>query len=658
MEQQFFAVYALIVLMVSIIISHLAGIIVSRSFRAKPDTILNFMPSLGGSLGEGGGASHFSKILKNARRKVTAAIRENPLNVEAGALSVKLGESQEIIERILEEFKNLFPCNVKVTSRGRILYDFDREKVIKLEKGRLKDFFFRVFMAKITVLANISAVWPFAFIVTLGTLVAMEVLEVVEKEGVGMGIAVLAVFGLGLALILLVLRLLARLLALILYPVIKGPRILRQSTDFFKFKKYDTLSPAQEPKGKEKSAKHQNRATEKEKKQKSSWLDNFFSNMEFNSGTVFIILFACFVLAIGWIFVSLVIWFKNVFKAVWKDKGPDPDISPAEWTHREARDEGFTQKLFPGNDLIIRFVRSIKAFMGRPRPADRFMAARVLDLARQRKGILSASEIALFEEVGLPEAIEMGIRLVSRFGGEMDTLANGELVFIFDQKTLANSKRPSDLEFYFDKEEISNLDSRGHLEVLEKGAPINIPGISSTHLTSLYQLVVGAVLLTLIPTVFVDGDKVITNLGAVVLFTLPLIQSGVIILSGIFGYVIKASLANGFFRDAIRALIRDIKQSLEQRQESYDYGKWLSANLPILRKLHRNLDEKTLRSYTLPLFNSLGMDMKSLDLESGQLLFKLAPLYESKALADSFREHSGSVIQTERDRIIFESGRG
>lgn len=667
MSLEFYGIYCGMVIVASIFFAHALGYLFCRRLKGGPYNIFRYMPGLSSLEYSGKSGAEWEKITYKIRKKVIHSIRKNPTNVEAGELSAVLGENADIVSGILEEFAAKIPSEVKVTSKGRMIYDFEGNALNRLDekvRAPLKRFLFTV----IVFIANIGAVWPFILIAGIGTLVMTQIFSVVDKEGYWMGSFVLVAAAVGFAVILLVVRLFGKIFYAFLYPLIGGPKVLKNATEFFKFKQDEEYMENFRARSRgEKIETVEMKSVKKgggKKSKRESWSGNIFDNIgDLGSGGVFVIILIAFVAIVGFIFFAIGIWIKNLILAVWNKNGFNPDIAPSEWTHSAVKEEKFMEKLFPGNDLVLRFLRGVKIFLSRERPSDRFMSERILRAAESKSGVISALDIALLEEMGIKEATDTGARLVSRIGGDIATSDNGDLIFVFPLQILKSMKHNEEAEYSFDKEEICNLDAKGVIDTLQKGAPVNIPGVSSTNYKSLYQLVSGSCLLTLAGIALLMVDNQVGMAEKAFIYFIPLVPFGVFVLSGIFGYAVKTSVNNGFYRDIVRSAIREIKVRIGKGEPSFNVTQWIPNNYASLHGIYKSFTladmQKTVENTCLAIGLDLDMNAMSMPQNRDSVVYSLANIYKSQESVNLARQSDeiSNFKKLEKEEIVFNSSR-
>ncbi len=666
MSIQIYAAYILGVTLFSVVLYHIIGRRFAKKIMGNPAVVSNIMPGLPSVYHYQGKKRNWTKMYNEIKKKILNHLQSSFSNVEAYEIAGKFAENTDLVSNILEEISEQIPCRKQVTRKGKLIYDFKKEDVKKLKEKGMGVSLKKIFLVPLAFLANVGAVWPLILTVVVGILIIKELPNELSAHGTEGGIMIIlmgfALFGAAIFLVWIF----GLFFRGVLHPVLKAPRVAHN--DLF-------------------TEKNQNFLTKKfGKKNKSGKSGGFFGFGDLFSGfdddagkfIIFIVLLGLLIYFIYKALSIVVIWFRNIFIAILREFGLPFDISPGEWTHTpKIKDK--MKIIFSSNELVFTFMRSIKRFFSRTKPTDRHMPARILKIARQNNGNVSAIDIALSEEVSIEEACDLGAKLVAKYNGDIAVSSEGDMDFTFANEVLESfeSKNKADERPQFNKanaverftknqkqldvpkEECLNVGPNGNLTFNSKGYPVNIPGISNIMYRSLFYLVGGSFVLTLFWGLYLFFKYQELNIAPKLHFLLPIpfAPLGIFLICGIFAYSVRGAIFNGLLRDIKRAVTRKIKTSHQAEDQNINTTSFIKELKLEICKVWDDVPEEIIKKVVEHTFINLNLDVDMQSGSSEDTYFSIKELYKRKQAINQLRNEQVKVeMSKEKDEVVFDSG--
>lgn len=398
---------ALLILLVSPLVARVVGRAVSRRLAATPGAVGARMPRLPDEEGLGRG-----------QRKLLKWLINHPNDVEAAAAAAAVHLTPERVEAWLEGLALRLPCRVRITRRGQATYDFEPADLsAELRRDVLRGLG-RPFAWVGLALINLGASWPLLFSIGLvaGGLASITSWEdefIYFGVGILVGVAVLAAGVLAIS----------ALLGWIMGPP-TGTEVAPEGGG--------ALSPRQQARALERDQRVRERARrsqkpvleEPPKKKSRSW---DIGNIDDPRGLLVIVVAILLLVVVGSALVGLYAWGVGLWRSLSGHRLHAEWMGPAAWARQQPKADSW-MRLVPTNDMVGRAVRSLRAALRRPRPADGHLADRVAALVRRGRGRLSSLELALHEGLDPDDAIEVLTRICVRHEGRIVVSRSGDLV--------------------------------------------------------------------------------------------------------------------------------------------------------------------------------------------------------------------------------------
>jgi hypothetical protein len=380
---------------------------VSRRLAATPGAVGARMPRLPDEEGLGRG-----------QRKLLKWLINHPNDVEAAAAAAAVHLTPERVEAWLEGLALRLPCRVRITRRGQATYDFEPADLsAELRRDVLRGLG-RPFAWVGLALINLGASWPLLFSIGLvaGGLASITSWEdefIYFGVGILVGVAVLAAGVLAIS----------ALLGWIMGPP-TGTEVAPEGGG--------ALSPRQQARALERDQRVRERARrsqkpvleEPPKKKSRSW---DIGNIDDPRGLLVIVVAILLLVVVGSALVGLYAWGVGLWRSLSGHRLHAEWMGPAAWARQQPKADSW-MRLVPTNDMVGRAVRSLRAALRRPRPADGHLADRVAALVRRGRGRLSSLELALHEGLDPDDAIEVLTRICVRHEGRIVVSRSGDLV--------------------------------------------------------------------------------------------------------------------------------------------------------------------------------------------------------------------------------------
>jgi len=519
------------------IVAQVAGRLAASRVTVAPGKAGRTIPSLLAKDSDGGTpAARFDRIVRGIEMRLIERLIHHPHDAEAESLARELGVHVAHLEAALADLRRRVPCRLRVTRRGRLLHTFDVSALAKLRSARQVGSSGRAGLWLLTLLSNLGAVWPLAASIAIGGVTLEEMWVAVDnEERIVAGLGGLLAMGLAFGASWVA----GWIASVLLMPGLDAPRF---------------EDPQRGP---------PSGVLKRRKKDGGGSWDFSIGDIGSIDGEGCIVVVVVLVVALvlssiaGCLF-GLFVWARGLWRAVSGRRQPELDWTPARWAAESARFDP-VERFVPTTDLVLRLARALRRALGRPRPFDEHLAARLFDLAATRGGRLSALEITLATGLDRDEALAVGARLAALACGEVEVSERGDIDF-----TLPNerTRTPPDTAPRFEI-----LVPRGNATPPQLArARVALPGLTLGHLRAAERLAGGAVLLAALTTAAVSDAQgrlaVIAADTAEVL--LPLLALGTFALVGVARHVAAAHARAGALRDTRRYAYERLAQALAE----------------------------------------------------------------------------------------------
>ena len=215
------------------------------------------------------------------------------------------------------------------------------------------------------------------------------------------------------------------------------------------------------------------------------------------------------------------------------------------------------------------------------------MGRRILARAEANGGTVSSIEITLHEALDPYEAVEAGVRLCQRTGGDITVLEHGEVAFTFPDGA-AGEERPDEDEnlwaeyLTFDQ---SGPDVRRDPDQPKDSVPVNLVGLRAGHLEGAARLVAGSWLMVVFVAIVCSltgpsdvgaylleaPDVLSADFGLwsdLAIGLTALFATATTVLAAVTSYTAAATAQHGLQRDARRAAFQEIMERLDAGRDS------------------------------------------------------------------------------------------
>ncbi len=568
------------VLFGGVLLAHAVGLGMSRALHVAPGHAREVMPSLPvAPTFKGFEAIRFQKAVLSAERQLLRKFADGVEGAEATALADDLNQDPMVIGAALERLREEIPCQMRITSRGRILHDFAAEDIATLRNKRRAWLPVRLGVFALAGLANVGAIWPVLLIMTLAFWTLDIAVSTVDSNAAmwlgGSGlIAIVVCFAAAMAA--------GWVVHYLLYPFFAStPKIGSAAAD---------KVPNRRSSGSD-----------------GSWWVFFDSGSSGSSsssssssggggggdsdgdgiaglGQAIVIIIAIAIIVLCTI--ALYIWLRGLWRALSRDERELERISPAYWVRTAVPVDRF-EKYLPTNDLVGRVYRALSRAHSNRRPVDEDLGPRVLLLASKSEGRVSTIDIAFAEGLDLNEAAEVGSRLCGLVDGHILVSDGGVLVFEFPPEVLRQIDANPDADLWA---EFIEMDPKRRIIKRRKAqssfsVPVNLVGLTYSHVLATDRLVGGTILMALSGMLLLTSPEMLdfqlftgieSFIGLLASVSTPLTLAlfafaiGAMCLSAAARYTARAVAEHGIRRDIRRATYDLIGTAVRQGNRHID----------------------------------------------------------------------------------------
>ena len=572
-------------LVASLFLAHVVALRVSKRLEVKPGYAWEVMPSLPSAPPVSGRAeARWDKNLERVERRLLAEFDALTQPIEAHALAGAWGEDVALVEAVLTRMREEVACRLQITQQGRMFHTFSAEQIQQLRNKRARGWPLRALWFAVGVFANIGAIWPVVAVASIAG-GALFVISATVTEGDMLNAGIL---GIGAILVVVVSTLIGGVLSrLLLSPLRGGPKL------------GDVQEAESLPRRLDRSDVHahnayadapfwlwtsQSSAPMNTYHEGGGWFDRAgFSiglpDLDDSEGGASGILIVLVVLVLAAILAAslgaIVLWIRGVWRAMKRLNEPQRNTSPTSWVRTKKRVDRF-EKFIPTNDLVVRSIHALRRAYQKRRPEDDDLPARVLSIARRNQGRVSALEISLREGLDLDESTEVGARLSGLLGGQILLNDAADLVFAFPEGLYSQVRSAPEEDLWAEYLTFGSQIRRRAAQSQDT-LPVNLVGLTATHIASTDRLVAGTFLMAIMGALFVqpmiEAGRVGLGLAVFLVAPLCMFAAGAATLTALVRYTAKQSAAHGVRRDVRRATMHMIHDALKQGRTQVDLGR-------------------------------------------------------------------------------------
>jgi hypothetical protein len=354
------------------------------------------------------------------------------------------------------------------------------------------------------------------------------------------------------------------------------------------------------------------------------------------------------------------IWARGIWRAVGRLGEPPPTISPTIWvrtTHAVDKWERF----IPTNDLVVRTLHALRRFFNHRSPPDEDLAARVLILARRHGGKVSALQIMLAEGMDMDGACEVGSRLCGLLGGQILVTEAGELAFAFQPSMLERISGELDEDMWAEYIDFIELKMTRRPGQPDDAVPVNIVGISKTHLNSTNRLVAGTYIMAACAIVFfvefLGNVGAHPTLGALASLGAVGMALGAASLGTAARYSAREAAVHGIRRDIRRAVFYRVALMTSWREDYVDLRPLPRQLMETIKPAWRWVSEDLIAAEIRGAVIDLDLDVSEHPDHAGQEVYSLARFYERlDAPAEDFAFDEVTLdFDASDDAVVFDT---
>ena len=648
----------LITLIAAPVLGRLAAWRLGRWVDAVPGQARKHMPSLpltghsaDGSANPTTAARRFDSAVRSAQARavplgLACAQNGQVCGLQAHELATQLAVPVEVTTALLADWRSRLPCRLRVTRNGLLLHDFTVEALQGAVRQAWHAWPQRLLLFVIAMLANLGALWW----VVVGLLVGIQALrELSQAEGTEnqLGVALLGIVE--FAGVYLAAQAGAWLVALTVRT--GGPKLAPQPP-------LESLVPAQGPAG-DKQRRRQERMAKKQQSSEesdgssstSSWIPTSFDVD--GEGCLVVLLIIAVAILIALVAGSLAvvgIWLFGLWRAVKRLGEPDRDMAPLYWLQRGERASKW-ERWLPTNDLALRLVRALRRLL-LGRPGDDHLAPRLMARAKRQHGRLSALEIAMDAGLDLPEAIDVGARLLALYGGDMAVTTAGDIDFALPIQAWQHA---ADLPAQCALEYLGQADQRLRQP---SALAVNVPGLALDHLGGAMRLAGGPwiTLVVLAAAIATESpDLPVRGLDASLSALFCLLAPGTLVLAAVTDRAVRQGAMVGILRDIRHFTIHSLRRQLDQAGNHINVAELAGAAAFSLRKLKTSWSAKDLQREIEAMLVDLGLEP---DDHGGGVKWSVVGLRQRLAALAALRAGEVTTSATADDEVVFDTGEG
>ena len=566
-------------LAIALILAHLIGRKVFRVLSISAGHGRRIMPTVPSHQPEEQGrpGAAMRAAIRDVEAKLIDLFQGGVEAVEAAPLAAQLQTPVEWVEAALDRLRQEVPCRIRVTESGRMLHDFAAEEIAELKRRKSRAKPLKAGLFLLAICANAGTIWP---VVTVLLLAGTSLAAMFAAFDYRVGLA--GFFALGVVVVGTII--VGYIFNALLTPTVSGPG----------------LGPAipRQPTERRQSLRRHRESNDAESV-KNRWTFGWFADVLLASGRrsrssrssssrdggagqlILIIIVAILLLAVIALCLStLFVWLRGLYRAITSDEDLS-QTSPTSWVRLQERVDRL-EKLLPTTDLVGRIWRALRRVLTRRRPVDGEMGRRILARAEANGGTVSSIEITLHEALDPYEAVEAGVRLCQRAGGDITVLEHGEVAFTFPDASAGEEPPEEDQNLWaeyltFDQD---GPDVRRDPAQPKDSVPVNLVGLRLGHLEGAARLVAGSWLMVVFVAVVcsltgpsdfaayllespdaASGDY--AQWGYLAIGLTALFATATTVLAAVTSYTAAATAQHGLQRDARRAAFQEIMEHLD-----------------------------------------------------------------------------------------------
>ncbi len=660
--------------------AHLMGWWLSRKRQVKAGHIREVMPSLPSSPPRKGRAERrWDRAMNRVEKRLLAQFKQGATQVHAAQLAGQLAEDPDLVEAVLARMREEIPCRMQIMRSGTIYHDFKAEDIAELTRQRRRSLPRQVMLAILTAFANIGAAWPFlsVVVIVLATFAQMNSLNVGADPESAMITA--GITGIGLSIGVMLTTLVAGWLArLFLHPISRGPKLgkivkqeprpqrrharYRDHDDLSLFLAADAASDMSYAFGSQ-STRSWGRSSNSSSSSDGGGFDLDLDDA--GEGVILVLVIVVLAAILGAALTAVGVWLRGIWRAIKRLDEPPAATSPTLWV-RTAQTIDKWERYLPTNDLVIRALHALRRQVNHRRPPDDDLAARILILAKNKGGVVTGLDIVFHEGLDLDEAHAIGARLSGMLDGQILLDNEGELAFAFPPKTLEKLTSKPDQDMWA---EYITFDQRG--QPIRREAqdddrvPVNLVGLTKSHLDSSARLVAGTYLMALMVGWFAASPMDPTG-GLMTLAAIPVMMAVAFMafsasaLVASTRYMAKQSAAHGLRRDARRAAFKHVHLALERRERVVMFAPLESALFYLFKRtwsgVSREMISKELRAVAIDLELEPSNNPELLEQDAYELDVLARRLEEDRQFAQAFDfEGVAFDFSDAPDEVVFDT---
>lgn len=568
------------------------------------------MPTLPTEESDGDPGRRWIDGVRRTERKILNHLKGDTRGVSALQLTAELGEPRQRIVAALERIREEIPCRLRVTRGGELLHDFEADDLDELRRQRRRNGPFRLFAIALAALANVGAIWPVLMVLFIA-LTALDLLLTVGTDvAVIQGMFWLLIVA-GVVLVAAVGRVIIRW---VFTPIIASPPLDKPDGED------DSSSFLHTPIGFGSGS-----STSGRRRRRSGGSGGSGGGGGGGGAAIahafLVLVFLAIVIAC---LLTILVWIAGLFRAVVDRKLDAEKQGPAAWTRHDVEPSAY-ERYLPTNDLVSRLLRSVRRTLRTRRPRDAELSGRIADRAHELNGRISALDIALSEGLSLADSVDIGTRLCRRFDGELLIADNGELVFDFDASLLENAEIPAGPDFEFLDRRGGGLGELVPDFPLSQSLPVNMVGLTFTHLRATNALVIGSLMMfwtALFAFYGIDPTQIsigliplptetmvaIWDYGFWIVAAVFLFATGTATLAATTRYLAKQLAVQGVQRDARRVFGAVLRDAVESGDEWIDFTPWNRRIADLFGRIDDYFDAEFARDECIGFLIDIGLE--------------------------------------------------
>ena len=643
-----------ILLLFTLPLAYMAGRAFASLRDIKQGHIRQAMPSLPSAPPlQGRPEVRWDKSVDRVEGKMLEMFAGGARGVSAESVAAQLGEDPMLTEAALSRLREEIPCRMRILRSGVMLHDFDPKDIAALKGARARSWPLQLGLTAMAVLANLGAAWPFISmgLISVGALLGIAAISS-QEQAIILGISAL----IASAIILGATFVLGAVINLVLARRFGGPKlglaVEKEEAPQRQIGGYDmndvllwNMIPFPSS-----GSSH---------RRDSSSNSTIDSNTK-GSAIVLMFVVALLVAMVALTIAILVVWVRGLWRAMGRLGEPNQSTSPTLWVREQTKVDKW-ERYIPTNDLVVRTLHTLSRHLHHHRPQDDDLAARVLALARQKRGVITGLDLALHEGFDLDEAHQVGAKLTGMLGGNILVDNEGELAFGFPPDTLSKVKASTDEDMWAEYIEFGpgGVPKR---RAAQRGdaLPVNLVGLRKSHLEAMGRLVAGTYLMALMAVWAVSPGAPLTPFASVKLLESPWLTWAVVGLMVLIAFATatlvsaanhtaSVSAEHGVRRDARRAGVKRMWEALGHGANQVDFA-------PLLGQLDHAFWDA---------WPKLPADLLAKELRAVAIDFELEPavghegeVYELGALRRRLREDETFAKVFDFEETLLEFGQG